>query len=108
MNANGLVSIPISTYLPIYVYFHTMESEAAPWIHISTPLVSRIRGSTFGILGLGRIGTAVALRAKAFGWYVPPPNTTAQYHGQHAMNKLIGTSFFTTLTSLMDTINPWE
>lgn len=44
--------------------------KAAPWVHINTPLVSRIRGSTFGILGLGRIGTAVALRAKAFGWYV--------------------------------------
>ena len=31
------------------------------------PLVRRIRGSRFGVLGLGRIGTATALRAKAFG-----------------------------------------
>ena len=29
--------------------------------------VNRLRGKTLGILGLGRIGTAVALRAKAFG-----------------------------------------
>ncbi|KAG9509665.1 C-terminal-binding protein, partial [Fragariocoptes setiger] len=31
---------------------------------------ARIRGDTFGIIGLGRVGTAVALRAKAFGFNV--------------------------------------
>ena len=31
------------------------------------PLVRRLSGSVLGILGLGRIGTATALRAKAFG-----------------------------------------
>lgn len=31
---------------------------------------ARIRGDTLGIVGLGRIGTAVALRAKAFGFSV--------------------------------------
>lgn len=34
------------------------------------PLVRRLRGTTFGIVGLGRIGTATALRAKAFGMRV--------------------------------------
>ena len=42
----------------------------APWAHIDHPLVARLQGNTFGILGLGRIGTAAALRAKAFGWKV--------------------------------------
>lgn len=32
----------------------------------NTPVVRRIRGSTFGSVGLGRIGTAVARRAHAF------------------------------------------
>lgn len=41
-----------------------------PWMYIDTPLVSRLQGATFGILGLGRIGTAACLRAKAFGWNV--------------------------------------
>ncbi|OCT52578.1 C-terminal-binding protein 1 [Cladophialophora carrionii] len=41
-----------------------------PWMVLETPLVSRIQGATFGILGLGRIGTAACLRAKAFGWNV--------------------------------------
>ena len=31
------------------------------------PLVKRVRGCCFGVLGLGRIGTATALRAKALG-----------------------------------------
>lgn len=39
-------------------------------MYIDTPLVSRVQGATYGILGLGRIGTAACLRAKAFGWNV--------------------------------------
>ncbi|MGX1308126.1 phosphoglycerate dehydrogenase-like enzyme [Amorphus suaedae] len=42
----------------------------APWTYIETPLVERSSSQTFGIVGLGRIGTAVALRAKAFGFRV--------------------------------------
>lgn len=42
----------------------------AAWLYIDSPLVSRLRGSTFGILGFGRIGMAAAVRAKAFGWNV--------------------------------------
>ena len=34
------------------------------------PHVRRVRGTRFGIVGLGRIGTATALRAKAFGFEV--------------------------------------
>ena len=34
------------------------------------PLVRRLRGRCFGVIGLGRIGTATALRAKAFGMNV--------------------------------------
>lgn len=36
---------------------------------VGRPLV-RLRGRTFGVVGLGRIGTAAALRAKAFGMHV--------------------------------------
>lgn len=42
----------------------------ADWRYLDTPLVQRASEQTFGILGLGRIGTAVALRAKAFGFRV--------------------------------------
>jgi len=36
----------------------------------AAPLVRRLRGRTFGVVGFGRIGTATALRAKAFGFRV--------------------------------------
>ncbi len=42
----------------------------AAWGVIATPLVRRLSVQRFGVLGLGRIGTAVALRAKAFGFDV--------------------------------------
>jgi phosphoglycerate dehydrogenase-like enzyme len=42
----------------------------AVWSYVRDPLVRRMGVQTFGIIGLGRIGTAVALRAKAFGFRV--------------------------------------
>ena len=42
----------------------------APWQSFKTELVRRLGAQTFGIIGLGRIGTAVALRAKAFNFRV--------------------------------------
>jgi len=41
--------------------------EPAPWTPIDDPLVRRLSSLTVGIVGLGRIGTAAALRFKAFG-----------------------------------------
>jgi C-terminal binding protein len=43
------------------------KEPPARWSYIRDPLVKRMGVQTFGIIGLGRIGTAVALRAKAFG-----------------------------------------
>jgi phosphoglycerate dehydrogenase-like enzyme len=46
------------------------HTPPAPWQVINDPLIRRAEMQTFGILGLGRIGTAAALRAKAFGFRV--------------------------------------
>ena len=46
------------------------RTPPAAWAPIDTPLVRRLDVQTFGIVGLGRIGTAVALRARAFGFRV--------------------------------------
>lgn len=51
---------------------HELQRGTPPaaWKYVNTPLVKRSNVQTFGIIGLGRIGTAVALRAKAFGFKV--------------------------------------
>ena len=36
------------------------------WNYIQGPCIDRIRGKTFGVYGLGRIGNAVAKRANSF------------------------------------------
>jgi lactate dehydrogenase-like 2-hydroxyacid dehydrogenase len=37
------------------------------WVSTINPASRRLRGATFGVIGFGRIGTAAALRARAFG-----------------------------------------
>ena len=37
------------------------------WTHVHNVTARRLRGACFGVIGLGRIGTAAALRAQAFG-----------------------------------------
>jgi len=49
---------------------HLVTDPIAGFDYSLAPLVRRLRGRTFGIVGLGRIGTATALRAKAFGMSV--------------------------------------
>jgi phosphoglycerate dehydrogenase-like enzyme len=53
------------------IHHHERQRGAAPdWSVIKDPAIRRFGNTTFGILGLGRIGTAVALRAKALGFHV--------------------------------------
>lgn len=47
-----------------------MASPQEGFNHARAPLLARLRGKTFGVVGLGRIGIATALRAKAFGMRV--------------------------------------
>jgi phosphoglycerate dehydrogenase-like enzyme len=51
---------------------HEMQrkSPPAPFRSFQNPMIERLGTQTFGIIGLGRIGTAVALRAKAFNFRV--------------------------------------
>jgi C-terminal binding protein len=52
---------------------HHERQRATPpavWRYVDDPLVRRSSVQTFGIVGMGRIATAVALRAKAFGFRV--------------------------------------
>ena len=51
---------------------HELQRKPTPagWRYVETPLIERLSAQRFGIVGIGRIGTAVALRAKAFGFDV--------------------------------------
>jgi phosphoglycerate dehydrogenase-like enzyme len=51
---------------------HELQRRDPPaaWRYVRDPLVRRTGGQTFGIVGLGRIGTAAVLRAKALGFRV--------------------------------------
>ncbi len=49
---------------------HLVRDPVAGFDSALAPLVRRLRGSAFGVVGFGRIGTATALRAKAFGFRV--------------------------------------
>ncbi|MCU0704347.1 MAG: C-terminal binding protein [Fimbriiglobus sp.] len=50
-------------------HFHNnrLQRGEGPWTYKTAAPISRLRGKVFGVVGLGRIGTAAALRAKAFG-----------------------------------------
>lgn len=43
-----------------------LRKTLAPWNFLAASPLRRLAGATLGIIGLGRIGTAVALRAKGF------------------------------------------
>jgi C-terminal binding protein len=67
--------------------------QPAPWRYVSDPLLRRSGVQTFGIVGLGRIGTAAALRAKAFQFRVVAydpymPNGTELGVGVERVNSL--------------------
>lgn len=50
-------------------HFHNnrLQRGEGPWRYATAAPISRLRGKVFGVVGLGRIGTAAAVRAKAFG-----------------------------------------
>ncbi len=53
------------------ILHHEHQRRADPvWFILKDPAIRRVGNTVFGILGLGRIGTAVALRAKALGFRV--------------------------------------
>ncbi len=47
-----------------------IQSEDPVWDYSLSPTVTRIAGKRLGVIGLGRIGTASAMRAKGFGLHV--------------------------------------
>jgi hydroxypyruvate reductase len=59
--------------------FNDRFVRAGSWLKGSAPLADKVSGSRMGIIGLGRIGKAIAKRAEAFGM-------TIAYHGRNRQN----------------------
>jgi lactate dehydrogenase-like 2-hydroxyacid dehydrogenase len=62
------------------------------WAKGSLELVTRVNGKRLGIIGLGRIGKAIARRAEAF-------NMSVSYFGRHAQSE-VSFRYFNSLTDL--------
>ncbi|MDB4678991.1 C-terminal binding protein [Rhodopirellula sp.] len=68
--ADSAIGMALSLTRGIHFYNQRMRSQPDPWMYnVSQPLY-RHRGRVFGIVGLGRIGTATARRALAMGMKV--------------------------------------
>ena len=69
--ADHAVALALALRRGLLLHYEAQRRDPpAPWQYLLDPLVRRSGVQTFGIIGLGRIGTAVALRAKAFGFRV--------------------------------------
>jgi phosphoglycerate dehydrogenase-like enzyme len=69
--ADHAIALALSLRRGLLLHHETQRANPpAAWRYIDDPLVRRSSVQTFGIVGMGRIATAVALRAKAFGFRV--------------------------------------
>jgi C-terminal binding protein len=69
--ADHAIALALALRRGLFLHHDTQRADPpADWAPIGTPLIRRLDVQTFGIIGLGRIGTAVALRAKAMGFRV--------------------------------------
>ena len=69
--ADHAIALTLSLRRGLLMHHDGQRAEPpAPWTTTASPLLRRLSSQGFGIVGLGRIGTAVALRAKALGFRV--------------------------------------
>src|SRR5204863_7302254 len=69
--ADHAIALAVSLRRGVILYHERQRQDPpAPWGPVKGELIRRFGVQTFGIVGLGRIGTAVALRARAFGFRV--------------------------------------
>jgi len=65
--ADTAIGMMLSLARGINLYNVLLRDPAQPWMYTHAVPLTRLRGTTLGIVGLGRIGAATALRAKALG-----------------------------------------
>lgn len=68
--ADSAIGLMLALTRGIHLFNHRLQRESGPWSYTQAKPIYRLRGRTFGIIGLGRIGIASAQRAKAIGMKV--------------------------------------
>jgi C-terminal binding protein len=68
--ADHAMALALSLRRGVILYHERQRRSPPAWGPVKGELIRRLGVQTFGIIGLGRIGTAVALRARAFGFRV--------------------------------------
>lgn len=65
--ADAAIGLAVSLMRGIPYLNSRLRAGLGPWAYTQAAPLQRLRGAVFGVVGLGRIGTAAALRAKALG-----------------------------------------
>jgi len=65
--ADMAIAMAMSLARGVHYLNSRLKVKEGPWAYLQVVPLARLRGSVFGVVGLGRIGTVAALRAKAFG-----------------------------------------
>ncbi len=65
--ADSAIAMMMTLTRGVHLYNSRLRARQGDWTYKQAAPVRRLRGRTFGVIGLGRIGTAAALRAKALG-----------------------------------------
>lgn len=68
--ADSAIGMALTLARGIHFMNNRLRAASGPWSYTQVAPLPRLRGRTFGIIGIGRIGTAAALRAKALGMKV--------------------------------------
>ncbi len=95
--ADSAVGMLLALTRGIHLLNSIFRRGGGPWTHEHTVPLRRLRGTELGVVGLGRIGTAVAIRGKALGMDV------AYYdpYKQDGYDKAIGVRRVHDLNALM-------
>lgn len=65
--ADSAIGMALALTRGIHLFNSRLRDGVGDWMYTQAQPVWRLRGRVFGIIGLGRIGTAAALRAQALG-----------------------------------------
>jgi D-3-phosphoglycerate dehydrogenase/C-terminal binding protein len=65
--ADSAVGMALALARGVAFFNRRLQRRSGPWAYTPAAPIHRLRGRVFGVIGLGRIGTATALRAKSLG-----------------------------------------